>query len=122
MKLSEDGQKVEQRKYRKSLLERVEFYKRVDSFSEFVDRILLMAVSCLTFLSYAKKRPCYTIGLNATLSTLEGIKELCEIGDVVDGFVLLRKARDNLFLDLFLINEATNNHPSETKFGFLFSK
>ena len=120
MSFSERNQKSEQRKYRKSLLESVEFYKRIDSFSEFVDRISLMAVSRLSFLSYAKKRPCYTIGMSATLSTLEGIKELCEIGDVVDGFVLLRKARDNLFLDLFLMNEARNNHPSE--FGFSFSE
>lgn len=122
MNLSEDDQKAEQRKYRKSLLESIEFYKRIDSFFEFVDRISLMAVSRLSFLSYAKKRPCYTIGMSATLSTLEGIKELCEIGDVVDGFVLLRKARDNLFLDLFLMNEARNNYPSETEFGFSFSE
>ena len=115
-------QKLEMNKFRKALLDSIDFSNKLDSFSEIIDRISQMNLSRLKFLSIKKKTPCLSIGMEASIVTIEGIKTLCEIGDVVDAFVLLRKIRDNLFLDLFLISEAINNHPLESEFSFLLSE
>jgi hypothetical protein len=57
------------------------------------------------FISYTKKILFQPLGARATQQTLEGISSLLTIGNVVDSYVLLRKIRDNLFLDLFFLSE-----------------
>ena len=44
-------------------------------------------------------------GGEANKLTLYGIKALLTTGNIVDSFVLLRKFRDNIFLDLYLISK-----------------
>lgn len=109
--------KSTQRKSREPLLESVDFSNRVDSFSEIIERISQMYSNRLKFLSIKRRIPCLPIGMDASITTLEGIKELCEIDDAVDAFVLLRKVRDNLFLDLFLMSEAINKYPCGPEFN-----
>ena len=70
-----------------------------------------MNFESIKFISLKRKIRCQSIGMNATLYSLKGIKSLCEIGDVIDAFTLLRKIRDNLYLDLFFISESINNKP-----------
>ena len=80
--------KSTQRKSWKSLLENVDFSNRVDSFSEIIERISQMNFNRLKFLSIERRISCSSIGMDASITTLEGIKELCEIDDAVDAFVL----------------------------------
>lgn len=62
----------------------------------------------------------------ATLYSLKGIRLLCEIGDAVDAFTLLRKIRDNLYLDLFFISESIKikpkNYEPSKSFGDMTQK
>ncbi len=52
---------------------------------------------------YKVKYKMFTIGINSSQDSLKGILELCKRGNIVDTYVLIRKIRDNLFLNLFLL-------------------
>lgn len=58
--------------------------------------------------SYIKPRIRTCPGIISSIDTLYGINELCEIGDYADVYLLIRRLRDNLFLDLFLLEAQKN--------------
>ena len=78
-------------------------YKTAEDFANLLDYISSRIFSTPKFESYAKKRILSCYGIDASVYSLRGIIELCRIGDFVDSMMIIRKIRDNLFLDLFLI-------------------
>ena len=103
---------LEKRKYRTSLLKTIGFYKQIEDFSELIQRISLQNFSCPRFISHKRAILCLFYGMDSSVFSLKGIIELCEIGDVIDAFNILRKIRDNIYLDLFFRSEASNNIPN----------
>lgn len=102
---------AEKRNHRVFLLRSISFYKYIEEFSELIQRISQQNFATPKFLSHKNNVLCLSVGMDSSVYTLNGIVGLCEMGDVVDAFTLVRKIRDNLYLDLFLISEALNNKP-----------
>lgn len=121
MILDNDYFESQKQKQRISWLKSVGFYKRIDSFYELVERLSQKNFEHIKFLNTKKRIICTSIGMDASLYSLKGIKSLCEIGDIVDSFTLLRKIRDNLYLDLFFISESLNNKPKNYELSKSFS-
>ena len=90
------------RKQIASLIEKVGLRTVIDNFQNVLDAIWSNVFSTPKLDSYLKKRLRTCPGIIASINTLQGIDELCEIEDYPDAFLLIRKLRDNLFLDLFL--------------------
>ena len=111
MEIDKNNFELQKQKQRTSLLKSVDFYNKIDYFYELIDRLSQMNFESVRFINQKRQILCQSIGMNATLYSLKGIKSLCEIGDVIDAFTLLRKIRDNLYLDLFFISESINNKP-----------
>ena len=106
---------LEERKHRKSLLKSINFYNQIENFADLLQIISQNNFHSPKFLNYSRGILCLSLGIDSSIYSLKGIVELCEIGDVIDAFVLVRKIRDNLYLDLFFINEALNNRPDNYK-------
>ena len=111
MEIEKDYFELQKQKQRTILLKSVDFYNKIDNFYELIDRLSQMNFESIRFINQKRKILCQSIGMNATLYSLKGIRLLCEIGDVIDAFTLLRKIRDNRYLDLFFISESINNKP-----------
>lgn len=126
MEIDKDYFELQKQKQRSSLLKSVGFYNKIDYFYELIDRLSQMNFESIRFINHKRKILCQSIGMNTTLYSLKGIKSLCEIGNVIDAFTLLRKIRDNLYLDLFFISESINNKPknyeSSKSFGDMTDK
>ena len=103
---------LEIRKHRVFLLKSIGFYNQIEDFSELVQRISQQNFASPKFLNYKNGILCLPLGMDASVYSLKGIVELCEIGDLVDAFILVRKIRDNLYSDLFFLSEALNNRPN----------
>lgn len=80
-----------------------DLYKTAMDFADLLDYISGRIFVTPKFESYEKQRIFTCHGIDASVFSLKGIIELCSIGDIVDAVMLIRKIRDNLFLDLFLI-------------------
>lgn len=78
-------------------------YKTAMDFADLLNYISGRIFVTPKFESYEKQRILACHGIDASVFSLKGIIELCSIGDIVDAVMLIRKIRDNLFLDLFLI-------------------
>ncbi|MDD3397330.1 MAG: hypothetical protein PHR96_02170 [Clostridia bacterium] len=63
------------------------------------------------YLDYCERFIVIPHGTTASIDTLEGIKSLLTNGNVIDAYVLVRKIRDNLLLNLVLLNEAYKEKP-----------
>lgn len=113
---------LEKQKYRTSLLKSLNFYNKIDSLYELLDRLSQKNFQFIKFLNKEKGIICPSYGMNSSLYTLKGIKCLCEIGDIIDAFTLVRKIRDNLYLDLFFISESLNNNPESYEFSKSFEE
>ena len=108
---------LEKRKHRAFLLKSIGFYGRVITFIELIERLAQQNFLKPKFINNKRKIYCQSIGMDASVYSLKGIVQLCEIGDVVDAFTLVRKIRDNLYLDLFFISESLNNKPTNYEFS-----
>ena len=108
---------LEKRKHRAFLLKSIGFYGRVIAFIELIERLAQQNFLKPKFINNKRKIYCQSIGMDASVYSLKGIVQLCEIGDIVDAFTLVRKIRDNLYLDLFFISESLNNKPTNYEFS-----
>ena len=96
------------------------FYNKCYSAAE-IEKLIIEFVDCLDEVSNnVLKFPKISVhekktelricpGTNASVQTLKGINQLCLCGDIVDAFMLIRKLRDNLYLDLFLFYKSDWN-------------
>lgn len=87
------------------------FIYAYDAFYELIERLSQKNYEKIKFVSNKRKILCTSLGMDSSLYSLKGIISLCEIGDIVDAFTLVRKIRDNLYFDLFFISESLNNKP-----------
>ena len=87
-----------------SVIKAVGLDKTIKNFAELLDYISSRIFVMPKFESYLNGRILNCNGIDASLISLHGIEKLCEIGDGIDAVMLIRKIRDNLFLDLFLIS------------------
>jgi len=94
----------------KKILEECNFYNVIDEFLSFIEYIGLTISQHYLEVKNNTIRICNNGFISSEL-TIKGILKLCEIGDVVDSFILLRKIRDNILLDYFFINDYINNVP-----------
>ena len=90
------------RKYIKSLIEDAGLATAINNFQNILDVIRNNVFNAPKFDRYSKLRIMTCPGIISSIDTLRGINELCEIKDFPDVYLLIRKLRDNLFLDLFL--------------------
>lgn len=86
------------------LIEATDLHRTLKDFAELLEYISGRIFSTPTFESHLKGRILSCHGIDASIYSLRGIEQLCSIGDIVDAAMLVRKIRDNLFLDLFLIS------------------
>ena len=49
-------------------------------------------------------------GVHASIDSLNGVRLLCKSGNIVDSYLLARKIRDNLLLELFFLCDFENNN------------
>lgn len=91
-------------------LNKYDFYKTIEEFLSFLECVSNNIFQNHLDLRENKIRQ-YNYGFESSIMTVKGIVKLCEIGDFVDVFVLLRKIRDNVLLDYFFINDLVNNNP-----------
>lgn len=103
---------LEKRKHRICLLESIDFYNRINAFIELINRLAQQNLTQPKFINNKRRILCPSFGIDSSIFSLKGIVQLCEIGNVVDAFTLVRKIRDNLYLDLFFISESLNNKPT----------
>lgn len=111
-----DELQSEKRKLAKAIISKVGLNTVIGNFRNILDAIWGNVFSMPKFDSYIKHRLRTCPGTIASIETLQGINELCEIRDFPDSYLLIRKLRDNLFLDLFLFEaqKTLENVPSET--------
>ncbi len=91
-------------------LNKLNFYEVIDEFLSFIEYVSNNITQNHLELRKNKIKK-YNYGFESSIMTIKGISKLCEIGDFVDSFVLLRKIRDNILLDYFFINDLVNNNP-----------
>lgn len=120
--MMDNNLEAQRRKQRSSWLLSIDFYKSIDSFYELIDRLSYQNTVSIKFLNFRKRIICPSIGMNAVLYSLKGIISLCEIGDIIDSYVLLRKIRDSLYLDLFFISESLSDKPNHFEFSKSFDE
>ena len=97
----------------KKCLETCEFYNIINDFLAFVEVVSNNIIQHHLEVKQKSFRT-YNYGHISSELTIKGIIKLCEIGDFVDAFVLLRKIRDNILLDYFFISDLIFNVPNKT--------
>lgn len=114
--MKSNEEKETRRIYIKSIIKNIELHKTIRDFQYILDKIWSNVFGTLKFDSYIRQRLRTCPGIIASIDTLEGIKELCVIEDYPDVYLLIRKLRDNLFLDLFLFEaqKTLEKIPDET--------
>ena len=83
----------------------------IDDFKMFLEFLSMKNFEMPTMSSYRHLWSAITPGIDSSIKTLEGIKELIGICDFIDCYVLLRKLRDNLLFDCVIALDAESNHP-----------
>lgn len=103
------------------LLKKANFNGFIETYIDFLNLIRDNVSSSFALLDYSEKLFVIPRGCPSSIDALEGIKSLLINGDVIDSYVLVRKIRDNLFLDLVLLNEAYKDKPyfKEPSFDFM---
>ena len=94
----------------KYYLEKCGFYHVINDFLSFIEGVRINITQNHLELKQNYIRQ-YDYGHISSELSIKGMIKLCEIGDFVDAFVLLRKIRDNVLLDYFFINDFINNVP-----------
>ena len=97
-----DDIKANKRKIIVTTIKTVGLESVITNFKNILDAIWTNVFKFIKLDSYKKPRMRTCPGIIASINTLNGINELCEIEDYADAYLLIRKLRDNLFLDLFL--------------------
>lgn len=82
----------------------------IDDFISLLGFLSLKNFEMPTILSYRHLWTAITPGIDSSIKTLKGIKELVGIGDFVDSYLLIRKLRDNLLFDCVIAQDAETNH------------
>lgn len=100
--------KDSKRKQFKNIIKTTGLKTTINTFQNILDAIWSNVFSTPKFDSYLKPRIRTCPGISSSIDTLNGINELCEIADFPDAYLLMRKLRDNLFLDLFLFEAQKN--------------
>ena len=90
----------------------------IDDFKEVLNFLSFKNFEMPVMLSYRNLWSSITPGIDSSIKTLEGIKQLLAISNFVDIYVLLRKLRDNLFFDCVIAQDAESNHPNLTDVFF----
>ena len=91
--------------------ENKELSNYIDDFKMFLNFLSMNNFEMPTMLSYRHLWSATTPGIDSSIKTLDGIKELVGICDFIDCYVLLRKLRDNLLFDCVIALDAESNHP-----------
>lgn len=100
--MNSDDIKVNKRKIIATTIKTVGLESVITNFKNILDAIWTNVFKFIKLDRYKKPRVRTCPGIIASINTLNGINELCEIEDYPDAYLLIRKLRDNLFLDLFL--------------------
>jgi hypothetical protein len=100
-----------------TLIKRTGLLYTIDNFKNILNVILDNVFNTPKLDSYINKRIRTCPGTISSIDTLRGIEELCVIRDYVDSYLLIRKLRDNLFLDLFLF-ESQKTFEKYPDYGF----
>lgn len=104
------------RKQSASLMEKTGITSTISSFQNILNVVWNNVFCTPKFDSHLKNRIRTCPGTISSIDTLRGINKLCEIEDFSDVYLLIRKIRDNLLLDLFLFEaqksfEKDQNNP-----------
>lgn len=115
MQLEEQLRKAET-EYVNKICKETGLNSTIENFYYILDGISMNIFRTPKIQSYLFNRLRTCPGIDASIKTLKGIKSLCLIKDIPDVYLLLRKLRDNLFLDLFLFESQKKfeNVSSET--------
>lgn len=102
-----------------SLMNKTGITSAISSFQNILNVVWDNVFYTPKFDSHLKNRIRTCPGTISSIDTLYGVNELCEIEDFSDVYLLIRKIRDNLLLDLFLFEaqKSFENDPNNSFIG-----